>query len=73
MNAWLAVSYSKAAQPQPPLSVNRLLSFTMKSTSCERPGTVAAGNVSIFFGVQWILAILAPSGNGLPLPGMPAL
>ena len=36
------------------------------------PGTIAAGNVSIIFGFQWILASLAPSGNGLPLPGMPA-
>ena len=44
----------------------------MKSTSCSVPGTVAAGNVSSFFGFQWILAILEPSGNGLPLPGMPA-
>ena len=25
------------------------------------------------FGIQWIFAILEPSGNGLPLPGMPAL
>ena len=35
-------------------------------------GTVAAGNVSIFFGFQWIFAILAPSGKGLPLPGTPS-
>ena len=31
------------------------------------------GLVVFFFGVQWIFAILAPSGKGLPLPGMPAL
>jgi len=57
----------------PPLSANLLLSFTMKSTSCWVPGTVAAGNTSIFFGFQWIFAILAPSGKGLPLPGTPAM
>ena len=36
------------------------------------PGTVALGKVSLVFGFQWIFAILAPSGNGLPLPGTPA-
>src|SRR4051794_39528034 len=42
-----AESYSNTAYPHPPLSANLLLSFTMKSTSCSVPGTVAAGNVSI--------------------------
>jgi len=60
------------AHPHPPVSANLLLSFTMKSTSWSVPGTVAAGNVSIFFGFQWIFAILEPSGNGFPLPGAPA-
>ena len=27
----------------------------------------------LFFGFQWIFAILAPSGKGLPLPGTPSL
>ena len=36
------------------------------------PGTVAAVNVSNFFGFQWIFAILEPSGKGLPFLGMPA-
>ena len=67
-----AASYSNAPQPHPPLSLNLLLSFTMKSTSCSVPGTVAAGNVSSFFGFQWIFAILEPSGKGLPFPGTPA-
>jgi hypothetical protein len=31
------------------------------------------GNVASFFGFQWIFAILAPSGKGLPLPGAPAI
>src|SRR5438034_8521941 len=43
----------------------------MKSTSCRLAGTVVPGNVSFFFGFQWIFAILEPSGKGLPLPGMP--
>src|SRR5438552_15825593 len=66
-----AASYLNAAHPHPPLSANLLLSFTMKSTSCRLAGTVAVGNGSIFFGFQWIFAILEPSGKGLPLPGMP--
>jgi len=36
------------------------------------PGTVVSGKYWFFFGFQWIFAILAPSGKGLPLPGMPA-
>src|SRR6266403_2817992 len=68
-----AAAYLNAAHPHPPLSANRLLSFTMKSTSCRLAGTVVLGNVSCFFGFQWIFAILAPSGKGLPLPGTPAL
>src|SRR5262249_20905197 len=66
-----AALYLNAPHPHPPLSAKRLLSFTMKSTSCKLPGTVALGNVSICLGFQWTFAILAPSGNGLPLPGMP--
>src|SRR5262245_7124175 len=66
-----AASYLKAAQPHPPLSANLLLSFTMKSTSCRLSGTTVVVKVSCFFGFQWILAILAPSGNGRPLLGMP--
>src|SRR5262245_2930128 len=46
--------------------------FAMKSTSSSAPGTGAVGNGSSFFGPQWTFAILEPSGNGLPLPGMPA-
>src|SRR5206468_12346135 len=46
----------------------------MKSTSCRVPGTVGGpGAFSFCFGIQWILAILEPSGKGLPLAGMPAL
>lgn len=52
------------AHPHPPLSASLLLSFTMKSTSCRLAGTVAVGNVSIFFGFRWIFAILELSGNG---------
>src|SRR6201982_136754 len=63
---------SSHAPHHPPLYLNLLLSFTMKSTSCNVPGTVAAGNVSNFFGFQWIFAILEPSGKGLPLRGTPA-
>src|SRR5205809_4979901 len=36
----------------PPLSVNRLLSFPIKSTACSVPGTVASGIVSTFFAFQ---------------------
>src|SRR6202035_5081482 len=70
LNVSDAASYSNTAHPHPPLSANLLLSFTIKSTSCWVPGTVAAGKVSIFLGFQWIFASLAPSGNGLPLAGM---
>src|SRR5438552_4431148 len=66
-----APSYLNAAQPHPPLSANRLLSFTMKSTSCRLAGTVVVVKVSCFFGFQWIFAILEPSGNGSPVAGMP--
>jgi hypothetical protein len=52
LNVSDAASYSNTAYPQPPLSANRLLSFTMRSTSCWMPGTVAAGKVSSFFGFQ---------------------
>jgi len=68
-----ATSYLNTAHPHPPLSANLLLSFTMKSTSCRVPGTLVSGKYWFIFGVQWIFAILAPSGKGLPLPGMPAL
>src|SRR4029453_1741858 len=66
-----AASYLNAAHPHPPLSANLLLSFTMKSMSCRLAGTVVPGNASCFFGFQWIFAILAPSGKGLPFPGIP--
>src|SRR5262245_42536406 len=36
------------------------------------PGTVVSGKYWFFLGFQWTLAILAPSGKGLPLPGLPA-
>ena len=69
-----AGSYSNSAYPHPPLSANFLLSFTMKSVSCNAPGTIGSpGWSSSFFAIQWIFANLAPSGKGLPLPGMPAL
>src|SRR6185295_9323689 len=66
-----AASYSNAAQPHPPLSANLLLSLTMKSTSCRLAGTAVVVKVACIFGFQWIFAILTPSGNGWPLPGMP--
>src|SRR5258707_11063538 len=34
---------------------------------CSVPGTVVSGKYWFIFGVQWIFAILAPSGKGLPL------
>src|SRR4051794_32575726 len=72
LNASVAASYSNTAYPHPPLSANRLASFTMKSTSCCVPGIVVFGKNWLFFGFQWIFAIRAPSGNGLPLAGIPA-
>src|SRR5215468_4126055 len=50
----------------------------MNSTSLRVPGTVSGvlaekGASVIFFGVHSILAILEPSGKGLPLPGEPSL
>src|SRR5580658_1593353 len=46
----------------------------MKSMSCRVSGTSGGpGWSSFFLGTQWILAILAPSGKGLPLPGIPDL
>src|SRR5262245_28692567 len=38
----------------------------MKSTFTRLPGPVASLNNGFAFGVQWIFAILAPSGTGLP-------
>ena len=74
LNVSDAASYSNCAYPHPPLSANLLLSFTMKSMSCKAPGTIGSpGWSSAFFAIQWIFAIIAPSGKGLPLPGMPAL
>jgi hypothetical protein len=32
-----------------------------------------SGGPALIFGFQWIFAIVAPSGNGLPLPGTPDL
>src|SRR5271168_2796662 len=46
----------------------------MRSTSCWVPGTVGPpGSAGFTFAFQWTFTILAPSGKGLPLPGMPAL
>src|SRR3984957_21272884 len=46
----------------------------MKSALSWVPGTVGGpGYASCFFGLQWIFAILAPSGKGRPLPATPAL
>jgi hypothetical protein len=45
----------------------------MKSTFCCFPGTVAVGKNWFFSGAQWIFAILAPSGAGLPFAGKPDL
>ena len=52
---------------------NLLLSFTVRSTSCRVPSRDVSGKYWFIFGVQWIFAILAPSGNGLQLSGMPDL
>src|SRR5262245_57121686 len=71
VNVFDAALYLNAPHPYPPLSANLLLSFTWKSTSCRFAGTIVVGNGSSFFGIQWIFAILEPSGNGLPLPGIP--
>jgi hypothetical protein len=50
-----------------------LLSFTMKPASFWVSGTiVGAGASALFFTVQWIFAVLAPSGKCWPLPGTPA-
>src|SRR4029078_5151064 len=73
MKVAVAGLYLNTAQPQPALSAKRLLSFTMKSTSCSGPGAVVSGKYGFICGFQWIFAILAPSGKGLPLSGMPAL
>src|ERR1700727_341127 len=46
----------------------------MRSTSCWGPGPVGPpGSLRLTFAIQWTFAILAPSGKGSPLPGMPAL
>ena len=50
---------------------NLLLSFSMKKTSCRLSGILTEKGASVlFFGFHSIFAILAPSGKGLPLPGM---
>src|SRR5262245_22680150 len=57
----------------PSAGVRKSLAVTMKSMSCRVSGTVVgAGASALCFAFQWILAILEPSGNGLPLPGAPA-
>src|SRR5579871_1425914 len=44
----------------------------MKSASCWTLGTVGGPGAFVFcWGTQWIFAIFEPSGNGLPLPGIP--
>src|SRR5262249_51889160 len=73
-----AASYLNTAYPHPWPSANRLVSFSMNSTSLRVPVTVSGvlaekGASVIFFGVHSILAILEPSGKGLPLPGEPSL
>jgi hypothetical protein len=60
------------AYPHPPLSANFVLSFTMKLTVMQRARHCRRGKRLHLLRVQCIFAILAPSGNGLPLPGTPA-
>src|SRR5215469_7095265 len=69
LNVSDAASYSNTAHPHPPLSANLLLSFTMKSTSCWLPGTVAEGNVSIAFRIPMDLRHLRAVGEGLAVAG----
>src|ERR1700744_5180871 len=64
--------------PHPCVSENLLLSFSMSSTTNRSPGTVSGvlaekGGSLNFLGLHSILAILEPSGQGLPLPGTPFL
>src|SRR3954453_17466560 len=59
---------------RPSLRVRVLfLFFSMKNTSCNVSGTFTSKGASVFFfGFHSILAILEPSGKGLPFPGTPA-
>src|SRR5579864_5595605 len=46
----------------------------MRKRSLRWSGTLTSNGASVlFFGTHWIFAIFEPSGNGLPLPGMPNL
>src|SRR5262245_33932417 len=72
--ALAAASYCNVAYPHPFVSLNRFESFTMSPTSVCSPGTVTAyGEAGLRAGNHSILAIMAPSGTGLPLPGKPSL
>src|SRR5205823_1223712 len=63
-----------SAYPHPPLFGNPLLSFSMTKACVKTSGTSTTNGASVlFFGFHCSLAILEPSGNGWPLPGMPAL
>src|SRR5262245_2917149 len=71
--ALAAASYWSVAYPHPFVSLNRFASFTMNPTSVCSPGTVTAyGEAGFRAGNHSILAIMAPSGTGLPLPGNPS-
>jgi hypothetical protein len=46
----------------------------MKKRSAKVAGTSTTNGASVlFFGFHWTFAILEPSGNGLPLLGIPDL
>src|SRR6266542_3217961 len=70
----VAASYWNVAYPHPFVSLNRVESFTMTPTSACSPGTVTAyGAAGLRAFNHSILAIMAPSGTGLPLAGNPSL
>ncbi len=57
----------------PFVSGKRLLSFSMRNTSCSTSGMRTSNGASVlFFGFHSILAIFEPSGNSLPLSGTPS-
>src|SRR5262245_33746820 len=71
--ALVAASNWSVAYPHPFVSLNRCESFTMKATSVCSPGTVTPyGEAGLGAFNHSILAIMAPSGTGLPLPGNPS-
>src|SRR5262245_12653340 len=65
-----AASYLNAPHPHPPLSANRWLSFTMKSTSCSVPGTVAVGHVFQLLRTPVDLRHLGAVGQRLAVAGI---